>query len=279
MNGDEWVEILFDNGRWLEGPTYFPAGRYLVFSDIPNDRVLRWDETSGVVSVFREPANHANGHTRDRQGRLVTCEQGTRRVTRTESDGEVVVLADRFGGRRLNSPDVVVEHRDGRLWFSDPTFGINGNYEGVKAEQELDGRHVFRLDPSTGELRQMTDDFIQPNGLAFDEDWTTLYVVDQSVRAHIRAFRVSEEGLTEGREVATCTWGRFDGIKLDSLGRIWAAAGDGVHCLSPEGELLGKLLLPEVCSGLCFGGRRLNQLFVTGASALYSIRLAIEGLR
>lgn len=279
VNGDEWVDILFDNGRWLEGPTWFPAGRYLLFSDIPNDRVLRWDETSGVVSVFRQPAQHANGHTRDHLGRLVTCEQGTRRLTRTEHDGRVVVLTDRFGGRRYNSPDVVVEHEDGTLWFSDPSFGIDSDYEGGRAEEEQDGQHVYRLDPETGEVSQVTDDFLQPNGLAFSEDWSTLYIVDQSVRAHIRSFAVKDGALSGGTVVAPCTAGTFDGIKVDTLGRIWAAAGDGVHCISPDGRLLGKLLLPEMISGMCWGGQRLNHLFVTGASQLYTLKLNINGLR
>ncbi|MDX6365103.1 MAG: gluconolactonase [Nocardioidaceae bacterium] len=277
VNGDAWTERLFTGGRWLEGPTYFPAGRFLVFSDIPNDRLLRWDETSNVVSVFRSPANFANGHTRDRSGRLVSCEQGERRVVRTEHDGRVRVLADSYAGRRLNSPNDIVERSDGSLWFTDPSYGIDSDYEGHQAVPEQDGCFVYRLDPGTGELAVVADDFVRPNGLAFSADETTLYIADTRER-HIRRFAVTDAGLSGGDVLCDCAEGSFDGLRIDDAGRIWAAAHDGVHCISPEGELLGRLLVPEVVSNLTFGGSQRNQLFITATSTLYSVRVNVTGI-
>lgn len=278
VNGDDWLERLFTGGRWLEGPTYFPAGRYLVFSDIPNDRLLRWDEASGTVGVFRQPSNYANGHTRDHAGRLVSCEQATRRVTRTEHDGSVTVLADRLDGKRLNSPNDVVERSDGSLWFTDPNYGITSDYEGIRAEQEMDGCHVYRLDPASGGLTVVADDFVRPNGLAFSADERQLYVADTRVR-HIRVFDVEGASLSGGKAVMECGAGSFDGMRFDAQGRLWAAAGDGVHCFHPEGDLLGKLVLPQAASNLCWGGQRLNHLFVTATSTVYTLRLNVNGLR
>jgi gluconolactonase len=278
VNGDEWLETVYDGGRWLEGPTYFPAGRYLIFSDIPNDRLLRWDETSGAVSVFRAPSHYANGHTRDRAGRLVSCEQAGRRVTRTEHDGSVTVLADRVDGNRFNSPNDIVEHSDGSLWFTDPNYGITSDYEGVRAEQETDGCHVYRLDPRTGEVRVVADDFTRPNGLAFSADESQLYIADTRER-HIRVFDVDGPKLSGGKSVMECSAGSFDGMRFDREGRLWAATHDGLHCFHPEGQLLGKLRVPQVVSNLCWGGLRLNHLFITATSALYTLRLNINGLR
>jgi gluconolactonase len=278
VDGDAWVERLFTGGRWLEGPTYFPAGRYLVFSDIPNNRMLRWDETSGAVGVFRAPSRYANGHTRDRAGRLVSCEQGGRRVTRTEHDGTVVVLADRFDGKRFNSPNDVVEHSDGSLWFTDPSYGIASDYEGNRAEQEIEGCHVYRLDPASGEVRVVADDFVRPNGLAFSADESLLYIADTREK-HIRVFDVDGPTIRGGRALMTCSAGSFDGMRLDATGRLWAATHDGVHCFHPEGDLLGKLRLPQVVSNLCWGGQRLNHLFATATSTLYTLRLNVNGLR
>jgi gluconolactonase len=277
VGGDEWVERLHTGCRWVEGPTYFPAGRYLVFSDIPNDRMLRWDETTGAVGVFRAPAGYANGHTRDGQGRLVSCEQGNRRVTRTEHDGSITVLADRYRGQRFNSPNDVVTHPDGSVWFTDPDYGISSDYEGNRADSEIGACHVYRLDPD-GTVRVVADDFHRPNGLAFDADWSSLYVVD-TPRKHIRRFDVADGALAGGEVFATCDAGSFDGIRFDDAGRLWAAAHDGVHCLAADGELIGKLRLPEIVSNLTFGGPKRNHLFVTATTSLYSLRLNINGLR
>jgi gluconolactonase len=277
--GDGWIQRLHTGSRWTEGPAYFPAGRYLVFSDIPNDRMLRFDETTGAVGVFRAPANYANGHTVDRQGRLVSCEHASRRVTRTEHDGSITVLADRYDGRRFNSPNDVVERADGSIWFTDPSYGIDSDYEGHKAPSEIGACHVYRIQPDSGAISIVADDFLRPNGLAFSPDESQLYVVDTR-RKHIRRFDVTPEAtLTDGNVFATCDAGTFDGIRLDDTGRVWAAAHDGLHCFDPDGTLTGKLHLPEIVSNLTFGGPKRNELYITATTSLYSLRLNINGIR
>ncbi|GAA5048721.1 gluconolactonase [Thermocatellispora tengchongensis] len=277
--GDRRVEKLYEGCRWAEGPAYFPAHRYLVWSDIPNDRMLRWDETTGQVGVFRSPAGYTNGNTVDRQGRLISCEHGNRRVTRTEHDGSITVIADRWQGKRLNSPNDVVEKSDGSIWFTDPSYGIDSDYEGHRADSEIGGCHVYRADPVTGEVRRVADDFDRPNGLAFSLDERHLYIADSGV-ALIRRLKVTEEGtLQDDGEFARCTSGGFDGLRLDGAGRIWAAAGDGVHCYDPDGTLIGKILIPETVSNLTFGGPKRNRLFVTATSSIYSLFLTVTGPR
>ncbi|HEU5420327.1 MAG TPA: SMP-30/gluconolactonase/LRE family protein [Streptosporangiaceae bacterium] len=278
FGGDQFLEQLHTGCRWTEGPAYVPAGRYLVFSDIPNNQMLRWDETTGAVGVFREPAGYANGHTVDRQGRLVSCMQGSRKVTRTEHDGSVTVLADSYDGKKLNSPNDIVERADGSLWFTDPSYGIRSDYEGHQAGMEQDGRYVFRIDPGRGPVI-VADDFDQPNGLAFSADEQQLYIADSS-RDHIRLFTVTGDGGLAGGEVfATCDAGTFDGLRLDSAGRVWAAAGDGLHCFDPDGTLLGKLRVPEVVANFTFGGAQRNHLFITATSSLYAARVNVTGMR
>ncbi|HET6211258.1 MAG TPA: SMP-30/gluconolactonase/LRE family protein [Micromonosporaceae bacterium] len=279
VNGDQWLARIHTGCRWTEGPAYFAAGRYLVFSDIPNDRMLRWDETTGAVGVFREPARYANGHTVDRRGRLVSCEQGARRVTRTEHDGSLTVLADRYQGKRFNSPNDVVERADGSIWFTDPSYGIDSDYEGHRADSEIGACHVYRIDPHTGDVRIVAGDFERPNGLAFSLDESQLYIVDTRAR-HIRQFTVDSDSTLSGGEVfATCDAGTFDGIRLDSAGRVWAAAHDGVHCFDPDGTLIGKLHIPEVVANLTFGGPKRNLLFVCATSSVYSILVNVNGAR
>jgi gluconolactonase len=275
--GDARIERLYGDCRWAEGPVYVPAGRYVLWSDIPNDRMLRWDELTGAVGTFRSPAGFTNGNTLDREGRLVTCEHGNRRVTRTEHDGSVTVLADRYGGNRLNSPNDVVVASDGTIWFTDPSYGIDSDYEGHRATSELDGCHVYRLDPSTGTVTLVAGDFVRPNGLAFTPDEAQLYIADTR-RNHLRRFTVADGGVLEGGDVfATCTSGVFDGIRIDDAGRVWAAAGDGIHCYSPGGVLIGKLRLPEPVSNLTFGGVQRNVAFITATTSLYAIRLKVNG--
>ncbi len=277
--GDEWMERVYTGGRWTEGPAYFPAGRYLLFSDIPNDRMLRFDELTGAVGVFRAPAGYSNGNTVDRQGRLLSCEHGRRRVTRTEHDGTVTVLTDRFEGKRLNSPNDLVERSDGSIWFTDPSYGIDSDYEGHKAVSEIGACNVYRIDPSTGETTVVADDFVRPNGLAFSADERHLYIADTREK-HIRRFDVEGQDRLAGGEVfATCDAGSFDGIRLDDAGRIWAAAHDGLHCFAPDGTLLGKLHVPEIVSNLTFGGPKRNDLFITATSSVYSLRLNLCGAR
>ena len=278
VRGDTFAEVLFDEGSWLEGPAYSPAWRTLLFSDIPNDRVLAWDEATGGVGVWRSPGGHANGRTVDRAGRMLQCEHGSRSVTRTEPDGTVTTLADRWEGKRLNSPNDLVEHSGGSVWFTDPTYGIQSDYEGFAAVPEAGGTHVYRRDPD-GSVTRVADDFAGPNGLAFSADERTLYIAD-SERKHLRRFDVAPDLTLSGGEVlATCDAGTFDGVRVDDGGRIWAAAHDGLHCLDPDGTLLGKLLLPEVCSNLTFGGAKRNVLFVTATNLLLSIRVTVTGLR
>ena len=276
VDGDSLTVRIASGCRWTEGGTYLPAARSFVWSDIPNDRMLRWDELTGETGVFRSPAGYPNGSTLDGEARLVTCQHGSRAVTRTEHDGSVTVLADRYEGRRFNSPnDVVVDTRGG-VWFTDPSYGIASDYEGFQAEPEMDGRHVYRID-TDGTCRRVTDDFDQPNGLALSLDETQLYVVD-SGRRHLRVFDVTEDARLEGgRVLATSTAGAFDGVRLDSAGRIWAAAEDGVHCLHPDGTLLGKLLLPEVVANLTFGGLKRNLLFACATTSIYLVMLNVTG--
>jgi gluconolactonase len=279
------VERLWTGARWCEGPAWFAAGRYLVWSDIPNNRMMRWDETDGSVSVFRSPSNNTNGNTVDPQGRLVSCEHLTRRVIRTEHDGSITVLADHFDGKRLNSPNDVVVRSDGSVWFTDPFYGIATNYEGEIQDREVDGCHVYRVDPGSGRITQVTDDFVQPNGLAFSPDERTLLVGDTGAShvpggpAHIRRFSIDDDlGLSGGEVVATCTAGLFDGFRLDTEGRIWTSASDGVHCYDPDGTLIGKIRIPEIVGNLTFGGPRRNRLFICGNSSLYSVYVFATGL-
>lgn len=278
------VDRLYTGCRWAEGPAWFGGGRYLVWSDIPNDRVMRWDDTDGSVSVFRQPAGYSNGHTVDRQGRLVSCEHGGRCVSRTEHDGRRTVLAERFDGRRLCSPNDVVVKSDDSLWFSDPSYGIDSDYEGDAAPNELGTQGVYRLDAASGELSRVAGDFVQPNGLAFSPDESLLYVSDTGAthRAdgpqHVRRFQVKPDGSLAGGEVfATCPVGLYDGLRVDVHGNVWLSTGEGVHCHAPDGTLLGKVLIPEPVANLCFGGAKFNRLFICATSSLYAVYLNTRG--
>jgi gluconolactonase len=276
--GHARVERLWTGARWLEGPAWFPAGRYLIVSDIPNNRMLRFDETDGSVSVFRNPSNNSNGNTVDREGRLVSCEHLARRVTRTEFDGTITVLADRFEGKRFNSPNDVVVKSDGSIWFTDPDYGIMTDYEGDHAESEIGACHVYRLGPD-GRITQVTTDFDKPNGLAFSPDEKHLYVVDSGKPHHMRRFDVSGDGKLSGGEVfATATAGIFDGFRFDTKGRIWTSAGDGVHCFASDGTLIGKITIPELVSNVTFGGAKRNRLFICGTTSLYSAYTTATGV-
>lgn len=283
--GNCWLEKLHGGMLWAEGPVYFADGDCLLWSDIPNNRILQWIEGLGV-RVFRNPSNNSNGNTRDRQGRLVTCEHGARRVSRTEPDGTITVLADRHRGKRLNSPNDVVVKSDGTVWFTDPPYGILSDYEGHKDERELDGCYVFRFDPATGSLDIVADDFDKPNGIAFSPDESILYVADTGASHdpngphHIRAFAVRDGArLGEGRVFAEINPGLADGFRLDAGGNLWTSAGDGVHCYAPSGDLLGKIKVPEVVSNVTFGGPKRNRLFITATTSLYAIYVAQTGAR
>jgi gluconolactonase len=283
--GHARVERLWTGARWAEGPAWFGGGRYLVFSDIPNNRIMRFDETDGSTSVFRNPSNNSNGNTTDREGRLVTCEHLGRRVTRTEHDGSITVLADRFKGKRFNSPNDVVVKSDGSIWFTDPSYGILADYEGKKSESEIGACHVYRIDPASGEVTIVADDFMKPNGLAFSPDESTLYIADTGIShdpkgpKHIRALTLNADGKSLGKSkvFAECTAGLFDGFRVDADGRIWSSAADGVHCYLPNGQLIGKVKIPELVANVCFGGLARNRLFICGCTSLYSVYLAING--
>ncbi|MCL1635678.1 SMP-30/gluconolactonase/LRE family protein [Luteimonas sp. SX5] len=274
------LERLYTGCRWSEGPVYFPALRTLLWSDIPNDRMLRYDETSGQAGVFRQPARYTNGNTLDRQGRLVSCEHGGRRLVRTEHDGAITVLADRYQGKRFNSPNDVVVHSDGSVWFTDPSYGIDSDYEGHKAESEIGARHVYRIDPA-GSVDVVADDFTQPNGLAFSPDEKRLYVADTGLGDGVmRVFDVGANGkLSGGGEFARCKTGRYDGFRVDTEGRIWSSAGEAIHCYQPDGLLIGEIAVPERVSNLVFGGYKRNRLYITATSSLYSLLVAANGAK
>jgi gluconolactonase len=278
------VEKLYTGCRWAEGPAWFAAGRYLVWSDIPNDRMLRWDETDGSVSVFRQPAMNSNGHTVDREGRLVSCEHRGRCISRTEHDGSRTVLAAQIDGKRFNSPNDLVVKSDGSIWFTDPSYGIDSDYEGDASRNEILAQRVYRIDPANGAVSVVASDFVQPNGLAFSPDESLLYIVDTGATHvadgphHVRCFRVAADGrLTGGDVFATCPTGLYDGLRVDVRGNLWLSAGDGVHCHAPDGALLGKVLIPEATANLCFGGAKLNRMFICATTSLYAVYLNTKG--
>ncbi len=282
------LDELYSDCRWAEGPVWFNDLNCLLWSDIPNQRILRWvpeAPVGGSVSVFRSPSNFSNGNTRDREGRLVTCEHGGRRVTRTEPDGSITVLADGYQGKKLNAPNDVIVRSDGTIWFTDPTYGIMADYEGYKAEPEQPSRNVYRLDPKTGEINAVVTDFHQPNGLAFSPDETRLYVADsayshdENAPRHIRVFDVVDGGkrVTGGAIFCTIDNGLPDGFRFDIDGNLWTSAGDGVHCFSPEGSLLGKIKTPQTVANLTFGGPRRNRLFIAATKSLYAVYLTVTG--
>ena len=279
------VERLATGCRWSEGPVWFGDGRYVLWSDIPNNRILKWEEETGAVSVFRKPSGNANGNTRDRQGRLVTCEHDNRRVTRTEYDGSITVLADSHNGKRLNSPNDVVVKSDGSIWFTDPPFGILGHYEGHKAESEITPA-VWRIDGQTGALSMVADAIPGPNGLAFSPDESILYVVaSRADPREIHAYDVVDgTKLARGRVFINAQGGTPDGFRVDVDGNLWCGWGmgdpelDGVRIFNPAGEPIGQIRLPERCANLCFGGVYRNRLFMAASHGLYSLYVNTQGV-
>ncbi|NKB51078.1 MAG: SMP-30/gluconolactonase/LRE family protein [Rhizobiaceae bacterium] len=278
------LERLCTGMLWTEGPVYFPLGDYLLWSDIPNNRIMQWMD--GVGSrIYREDSNNSNGNTRDHQGRLITCEHRSRRVTRTEHDGSITVLADSYDGKRLNSPNDVVMKSDGTIWFTDPPYGILSDFEGKKSPQEQKACNVFRLDLESGSLDVVIDDFDKPNGLAFSPDESVLYVSDTGIShtengpRHIRALDVADgKTLSNSRVFAEIENGAPDGFRLDVEGNIWTSTGGGVQCFSPEGKLLGEIVIDEMVANVTFGGPKNNRLFITATTSLYSIFLGTNGL-
>jgi gluconolactonase len=278
--GNAPVKRLATGFDWAEGPVWFGDQNCLLFSDIPNNRIVRWSEDG--ITTFRQPANYTNGHTRDRQGRLVSCEHGGRRVTRTEWDGTLTVIADSYQGKPLNSPNDVIVAKDGSIWFTDPHYGIMTDYEGFKSPQELPCQ-VYRVDP-LGQIEAVITDMACPNGLAFSPDESLLYVADtgrmfHADPQHIRVFDMVAGRPVNGRIFHKVDKGCADGIRCDTDGNLWSSAGDGVHCIAPDGRLLGKILVPEVVSNICFGGRAKHRLFITATTSLYSVILNRKGIQ
>jgi gluconolactonase len=278
--GNAPVKRIATGFDWVEGPVWFGDQNCLLFSDIPNNRILRWTEEG--LTTFRAPSNYANGHTRDRQGRLVSCEHGTRRVTRTEWDGTITVLADSYQGKPLNSPNDVVVAQDGALWFTDPHYGIMTDYEGFKSPQELPCS-VYRIAPDGGIVAVITD-MACPNGLAFSPDGSRLYVADtgrmfSADPQYIRLFDMVDGRPVNGRVFHTIADGCADGIRVDSDGNLWSSAANGVHCIAPDGRLLGRIVIPETVSNICFGGRAKHRLFITATTSVYSVVLNRTGVQ
>ena len=281
------IERLATGCRWSEGPVWFGDARYLLWNDIPNNKIMRWDEATEQVSTYREPSNFANGQTRDRVGRLITCEHGGRRVTRTEYNGTITVLADCYDGKRLSSPNDVVVKSDGSIWFTDPPFGIMGNYEGYRAEPEL-GQNIYRLEPETGSLIIVADDVLGPNGLAFSPDETRLYVVESrgDPTRKILEYEVSPDGVTilNKRVLIDAGKGTPDGFRIDLDGNLWCGWGmgsaelDGVMIFAPDGTPIGRIALPERCANLCFGGRANSRLFMAASTSVYALYVNVAGV-
>lgn len=281
------VERLASGCRWNEGPVWFGDARCLLWSDIPNNRIMRWDEVTGAVSAYREPSNFANGQTRDRVGRLITCEHGGRRVTRTEYDGTISVLMDGYVGKRLSSPNDVVVKSDGSVWFTDPPFGISGNYEGHKAEPEL-GQNVYRFDPETGFSSIIADDVLGPNGLAFSPDEQKLYIVESRgvPNRKILEYDVAADGkkICNKQVLIDAGRGTPDGFRVDVDGNLWCGWGmgsddlDGVMIFAPDGTPIGRIALPERCANLCFGGRANSRIFMAASTSIYALYVNVAGV-
>lgn len=283
--GHARLEKLWTGSRWAEGPAYFAAGKYLIWSDIPNDRLLRYDETDGSVSVFATPCNNQNGHTVDHQGRLICCEHRTRCVTRVEHDGTRTVLASSWAGKRLNSPNDVIVARDGSIWFTDPTYGIDSDYEGDRAPSEIGASNVYRIDPVTADVECIITGRVQPNGLAFSPDESVLYVTDTG-RSHapdlavtISAYPVAENhrSVGKGRVFATCPAGFYDGFRVDAHGNIWTSAGQDVFVYGPDGTHGITIQIGEIVGNLCFGGPKRNRLYICAQTSLYALYVNSRG--
>jgi len=279
--GHAKLEKLWTGGRWCEGPVYVPAARHLIWSDIPNNRLMRFNEDDGSVSVFQSHCGFHNGHTLDHEGRIIACEHGGRRISRLGHDGVWRSLCDHVGGKRLNSPNDVVVKSDGTIWFTDPTYGIDSAYEGAHAESEIGGSHVYRLNPKDGSVQAVITDRVKPNGLAFSGDETILYVSDTGAShvtgtpAAIHSYRIGTGARVADYAglLAHCPSGFFDGFRVDWRGNLWASSADAILCYASDGTLIGRSPVPEIVGNLCFGGARRNRLYITAQTSLYSIYL------
>ncbi|MBV8847218.1 MAG: SMP-30/gluconolactonase/LRE family protein [Bryobacterales bacterium] len=283
MIGNTTIHRLYTGTLWSEGPAWNGVGRYLVWSDIPNNVQMRWVEDDGRVTVFRNPSGYSNGNTFDFEGRELSCEHGNRRVVRYEPDGTTTVIADKFQGKRLNSPNDIAVHPDGSIWFTDPTYGIQGTYEGFKAQSEVKDA-VYRVDPKTGQMDKVTDDADKPNGICFSPDYKKVYVADTGMPHDIRVYDIDGKGLKNGKRLLTMTNplasgqnAAADGIRCDVDGNIWAGATPGVQILTPSGEPIGVIRLPENCANISFGGAKRNRLFMAASQSLYVVYVQTAG--
>ncbi len=280
--GNTPIRRLHFGTLWAEGPAWNGVGKYLVWSDIPNNTQLRWIEDDGHVSAIHTPSGFSNGNTFDYQGRQLSCEHGGRRVVRYEYDGKTTVIADSFGGKRLNSPNDIVVHPDGSIWFTDPTYGIISDYEGFRAQQEIK-QAVYRVDPQTKQIAKLTDELDQPNGICFSPDYKKVYIVDTGTPLNTRVYDVNGQSITNGKQFAKLEIpggggpSYADGIRCDVDGNVWCGAKPGVQILAPNGERIGMIRLPETCANICFGGTRRNRLFMAASQSLYAIYVNTAG--
>ena len=280
IDRDTEIQKHWTGCEWAEGPVYFPEGDYVLWSDVPNDRILKFDAHSRVTTVFREPCNNTNGHFRDQQGQLVSCEHAANRISRTAPDGSVTCLVDNWQGKRLNSPNDLVVKSDGTIWFTDPPYGILSDREGNQRESELEGNFTYRFDPKSKDLSIVDNVADRPNGLAFSPDETMLYLADTGEPKDITVFNVTKDAttLSNRRLFAKVRPGAADGLRIDERGNIWTSARDGVQCYSPNGSLLGKILIPEqATANLVFGDKDGKRIYICGDTSLYSVRVKVAG--
>ena len=278
INDNSQLMTLYSGAEWSEGPVFIKNRNMVVWSDIPNDRMLSWTPNAGV-EIFRSPSGYSNGNFLDLQGQLLTCEHGNRRISRTNKNGEVVTIVDNFNGKKLNSPNDLVVKSDGSIWFTDPPYGILSDKEGHKSDSELEGNFVFRYDPIVDKLTLISDDFDKPNGIAFSPDEKLLYIADSGNPKNIRVFNVSEDGesINKGRVFAEISPGVPDGFRVDTDGNVFTSASDGIQVFTPSGVMLGKILVPERTANCAFGGKNRETLFITASTSLYSIVMNVKG--
>ncbi len=278
INDNSQLMTIYSGAEWSEGPVFIKNRNMVVWSDIPNDRMLSWTPNAGV-EIFRAPSGYSNGNFLDLQGQLLTCEHGNRRISRTNKNGEIVTIVDNFNGKKLNSPNDLVVKSDGSIWFTDPPYGILSDKEGHKSESELEGNFVFRYDPIVDKLTLISDDFDKPNGIAFSPDEKLLYIADSGDPKNIRVFNVSEDGVSinKGRVFAEISPGVPDGFRIDTDGNVFTSASDGIQVFTPSGVMLGKILVPERTANCAFGGKNRETLFITASTSLYSIVMNAKG--
>ena len=276
MIGNTVIHRVYTGTQWAEGPAWNGVGRYLVWSDIPNNVQMRWIEEDGRITTFRNPSGYSNGNTFDYEGRQLSCEHGGRRVVRYENNGTITTIADKFQGKRLNSPNDIVVHPDGSIWFTDPTYGINGNYEGFKADKELK-EAVYRVDPKSGQMDKVFDEMSGPNGICFSPDYKKVYIADTGTGREIRVFDLDGKSLRNGKRFVQLAGAAADGMRCDVDGNIWAGASPGVQVIAPSGDPIGVIRLPENCANVCFGGTKRNRLFMTASQSLYVVYVLTSG--